>query len=211
VSPSRPSFPPQPHVFSANHRFLSSLFSYSYKSLFPQSLYFHIHTKPPGVSPRTFPFRTSPALCLVVSAANPMLSATCRLLISLASLFRARSLCFQQHADSFCKMRGVSHPECFYGTPGVGGCRIPGVKARRYTRNSKAPTTVRGRYIGQRRRQDAVPQRRSGRKRRAFGRGRAEATPLQRLQRSALTWVSVGVYTPLLAMLKSASGALTSA
>ncbi len=29
--------------------FLRPLFSYSYKSLFPQTLSFHIHTKPPGV------------------------------------------------------------------------------------------------------------------------------------------------------------------
>ena len=48
VSPLRPFLFPQPRVFSANHRFLSTLFSYSYKSLFPQPFSFHIHTKPRG-------------------------------------------------------------------------------------------------------------------------------------------------------------------
>src|SRR6266851_10006397 len=31
------------------NRFIAPLFSYSYESLFPQTLSFHIHTKPPGV------------------------------------------------------------------------------------------------------------------------------------------------------------------
>jgi hypothetical protein len=34
-------------------RFLRPLFSACYKSLFPQALSLHIHTKPPGVSPQT--------------------------------------------------------------------------------------------------------------------------------------------------------------
>src|SRR5216684_3902075 len=36
------------------NRFIAPLFSYSYKSLFPQTLSFHIHTKPPGVWGATF-------------------------------------------------------------------------------------------------------------------------------------------------------------
>ena len=51
------------------------LFSGSYKSLFPQLLHFHIHTKPPGVGVRRSQLR---ALC--ASVANPMFSAACRLL-----------------------------------------------------------------------------------------------------------------------------------
>jgi hypothetical protein len=45
------------------------------------------------------------ALC--ASVANPIFSATCRLLVSLASLFRTRTLCFQQVPASFPKNRGV--------------------------------------------------------------------------------------------------------
>ena len=40
-------------------------------------------------------------------ATSPLFSAACRLLVSLASLFRTRTLCFQQLAASFCKTRGV--------------------------------------------------------------------------------------------------------
>jgi hypothetical protein len=38
-----------------HHRFSISLFSYSYKSLFPQLPYFHIYTKRPGVLPAAYP------------------------------------------------------------------------------------------------------------------------------------------------------------
>jgi hypothetical protein len=54
------------------------------------------------------------------SGASSFLSLTCRLLVSLCALFRARVVCFQQLADSFCKIPGVGYPECFYGMPGVG-------------------------------------------------------------------------------------------
>jgi hypothetical protein len=33
------------------HRFFTLVFSYRYKSLFPQASYFHIDTEPPGMSP----------------------------------------------------------------------------------------------------------------------------------------------------------------
>ncbi len=49
MSPFGPSFLPQPAVYSQPFDFLGPLFSYSYKSLFPQLLSIHIHTKPPGV------------------------------------------------------------------------------------------------------------------------------------------------------------------
>src|ERR1700704_2750393 len=55
-------------LFSASYeslptpdRFRSHLFSYTYKSLFAQPLYFHIYTKPPGVTPVAFNFRLSTA------------------------------------------------------------------------------------------------------------------------------------------------------
>jgi hypothetical protein len=54
-------------------------------------------------------------------ATSPLLSSTCRLLRSLCPLFRTPVLCFQSLAASFCKIPGWGYPECFYGTPGVGG------------------------------------------------------------------------------------------
>ena len=44
---------------------------------------------------------------LHAALANSTLSVACRLLVPLASLFRARSLCFHQLADSFVKIPGV--------------------------------------------------------------------------------------------------------
>jgi hypothetical protein len=66
------------------------------------------------------------------------ISFSCRLFNSLCALFRARFLCFQQLADSFCKIPGAGYPDpvfglsagvdedsrcrrCFYGMPGVWG------------------------------------------------------------------------------------------
>jgi hypothetical protein len=48
VSPFRPFFPPELSVFPRSIDFYHPLFSCSYKSLFPQPLSFHIHTKPRG-------------------------------------------------------------------------------------------------------------------------------------------------------------------
>src|SRR2546421_4892227 len=47
----RATSPPSPH-----HRFLSPLFSSTYKSLFPQLLSFVIYTKPPGCGGLPFEF-----------------------------------------------------------------------------------------------------------------------------------------------------------
>jgi hypothetical protein len=44
---------------------------------------------------------------LDAALANSTLSVACRLLVSLCSLFRARSLCFQRLADSFLEIPGV--------------------------------------------------------------------------------------------------------
>src|SRR6266481_4666461 len=85
VSPFRPSFPPQSDVYPKGPRclpslptthyppttFLRPLFSYRYKSLFPQPFSFHIHTKPRGggISLRSI----SPL------ASSPLFSSACRL------------------------------------------------------------------------------------------------------------------------------------
>src|SRR5258708_18971728 len=72
---------------------------------------------PTGVSPLRPSFQESLPLCVSVPLwpacrrqANPIVSAVCRLLFSLASLFRTRILCLQQLADSFDKNRGVGGP-----------------------------------------------------------------------------------------------------
>ena len=48
--------------------------------------------------------------CAVSRCASPAVSDSCGLLVSLASLFRSRFLCFHQLADSFAKTRGVGVP-----------------------------------------------------------------------------------------------------
>jgi hypothetical protein len=136
VSPFSPFLFPPASVFSrsslllATHRPLPTLprplFSYSYKSLLPQPLYLHIHTKPPGCGRVSAPYlatRHSPL------ATFPVFSSACRLLVSLGSLFRPRSLCFQYVAASFRKMPGWGgYPERLYGTPGVG---VPSIDQQR--------------------------------------------------------------------------------
>ena len=62
MSPFRPSFSPQPTVYSQPLDFVAPLFSCSYKSLFPQPLSLHIHTKPPG-GDRDDPLPTSRPSC----------------------------------------------------------------------------------------------------------------------------------------------------
>jgi hypothetical protein len=57
--------------------------------------------------PRVFsqlPLALQPNSC--ASGASSFPSISCRLLVSLCSLFRARLVCFQQLAASFCKMPG---------------------------------------------------------------------------------------------------------
>ncbi len=85
--------------------FVSPLFSYSYKPLFPQLLYFHIHPNPPGCGVYKPPISLrTPCLCgkPIVFRCLPPLSPLC-------ALFAAPFLCFQSLAASFAK------------TPGVGG------------------------------------------------------------------------------------------
>ena len=48
--------------------------------------------------------------CAVSRCASPAVSDSCGLLVSLASLFRPRFLCFHQLADSFAKTPGVGVP-----------------------------------------------------------------------------------------------------
>jgi hypothetical protein len=54
VSPFRPFLLPEPSVFPRSVDFYRPLFSCSYKSLFTQTLSFHIHTKRRGVGPSPF-------------------------------------------------------------------------------------------------------------------------------------------------------------
>ena len=83
MSPVRPSFPPQPDV-------------YPLSSLGTPLLFF--------TSQRCAPFRTGSR------TTSHVFSTVCCLLNSLASLFTARSLYFQQLAASFCQNRGVWVP-----------------------------------------------------------------------------------------------------
>ena len=99
IRKSRVVFPRYPLLNYPPTTFLHSLFSYRYKSLFPQPFSFHIHTKPQRVgalsrhsslATRHFPF----------------------IFINLPPLWRLQNsqpLCNQANPDSFAK------------TPGVGG------------------------------------------------------------------------------------------
>src|SRR5205085_1894473 len=70
--------PEQHRSTPSAHRFLSELFSSTYKSLFPQLHCLHIHTKPPGVPPSHFDFNVfnSPN---VQRASDPRKSFNCRI------------------------------------------------------------------------------------------------------------------------------------
>ena len=82
---------------------VAPLFSWSYNLLFSQPLSFDEHLRcPPGVGSALHSEFSFPS----ASAATRLFSTAYRLLDSLASLFRVPLLCFQQLADSFCKMRG---------------------------------------------------------------------------------------------------------
>ena len=104
---------PQPHSCSglrslvrsapSKSLFASPLFSWSCELLLPQLLSFDNHLRCPRGVGTALLSETLPLRCTV---ANPLFSRVCRLLDSLASLFRAPVLCFQQLADSFCKTPG---------------------------------------------------------------------------------------------------------
>ena len=102
----------------------------------PQSLISHLTNsngcgnmsfKVPLMCPRVLPPSTLQETCFPIpllagrsnfcaSGANSCSSITCALLNSLAALFRARTLCFQQFADSFAKMPGWGwHPDPVFG------------------------------------------------------------------------------------------------
>src|SRR5437879_2810463 len=61
ASPARALFSGPCESLPIPDRFTRPLFSHTYKSLFAQPLYFHIYTKPPGVTPVAFNFRRSTA------------------------------------------------------------------------------------------------------------------------------------------------------
>src|SRR5947209_434592 len=58
--PAPPLFPEPGGSVIVAHRFSNALFSYSYKSLFPQLLYLHIYPKPLGVFPPAPNFQPAP-------------------------------------------------------------------------------------------------------------------------------------------------------
>ncbi len=95
--------------------FIAPLFSYSYESLSPQPLSFHIHTNPPGVWGyfSCVGFRITGHESQVIRFQSLAAS-----LVSLSSLFQPPVLYFQQLAASFPR------------TPGVGGARLPISSAR---------------------------------------------------------------------------------
>src|ERR1700737_2322948 len=113
VSPLPSFFLRQPSVFSRNRRLLPSYAPRGANiSISPALNTLRILPVATGVTSPALVPRSSPPLSSVSSpagagVANPILSAACRLLFSLASLFRAPVLCFQQLADSFPKNRGV--------------------------------------------------------------------------------------------------------
>ena len=108
--------------------FIAPLFSYSYKSLFPQPLSFHIHAKPPGCHPSPLLFRNSCLRVLCASVANPFFSYSCRLFgLSLQSFLRSFPL-FSIACSLFSQNTGgMGIPDGAAGHPGVGVCvRNPG-------------------------------------------------------------------------------------
>ena len=87
--------------------FIAPLFSYSYKSLFPQPLSFHIHAKPPGChSPHSLSGILA-SVCPVPRRQIHSFHTLAASLVSLCNLFCARFLCFQLLAASFHKIPGV--------------------------------------------------------------------------------------------------------
>jgi hypothetical protein len=87
-----------------------------------QPLCFHILTNPSSRKPLCFTFIQNPRgvtppmflqrlghLASRTFVANPIFSAACRLFVSLGSLSRIRSLCFQTFAASFSKTPGVGY------------------------------------------------------------------------------------------------------
>lgn len=124
MSPFHPFLFPQPRVFSANHRFLSSLFSYSYKSLFPQSLYFHTHANPGGwgSSAVYLATRLPRAFMRRVTRHSPLpfyFQQVAASFALLALFFALPLFVFNRLQPLFAKCRGMGTPSCRW----LGACR----------------------------------------------------------------------------------------
>jgi hypothetical protein len=127
ADPARCGAPPSPATTHypppvTHCLFVCPLFSHTYKSLGGQPLYFHIHTKPPGVYPLWASVLRPPyPLCCAFSS-TPLPSNDCSLFVSLRTLFCIPFLCFQPVAASFSKYPGVwVFRTVLRGHPGVTG------------------------------------------------------------------------------------------
>ena len=115
---------------------VAPLFSWSYNLLFSQPLSFDEHLRcPPGVGSALHSEFSFPS----ASAATRLFSMVYRLLDSLASLFRVPFLCFQQLADSFCKMPGVGYPSSISQDSAI---QIPAIKISKSSMPSPNPPDV---------------------------------------------------------------------
>ena len=125
-----PSLLFRPGKFSKS-LFVDPLFSWSCKLLLPQLLSFDNHLRCPGGLGTALLSETLPLRCTV---ANPLFSRVCRLLDSLASLFRVPVLCFQQLADSFLQNTGGG------GTLLDSAVQIPAIKISNSSMPSANPS-----------------------------------------------------------------------
>ncbi len=120
ADPARCGAPPSPATTHypppvTHCLFVCPLFSHTYKSLGGQPLYFHIHTKPPGVYPLWASVLRPPyPLCCAFSS-TPLPSNDCSLFPFLRPLFCIPFLCFQPVTASFSKYPGCGYPGRFCG------------------------------------------------------------------------------------------------
>src|SRR2546423_1001424 len=101
----RATSPPSPH-----HRFLSRLFSSTYKSLFPQLLSFLIYTKPPGCGGLPFQFFLRDLQDLPTFKTFQTISCVFMHFQTLWRKQKTQVVCNQQNPNSFCKTPGVGVP-----------------------------------------------------------------------------------------------------
>ena len=106
MSPFRPSFPPQPLVYSQPFDFVGPLFSYSYELLFSQPLCFDNDLNCPGGDPSSVPFRASRPL-----GQSPRRRKSRRMIL-------LRTLCRSQKRQLLCNQ---ANPHSLRKIPGVRG------------------------------------------------------------------------------------------
>ncbi len=116
ADPARCGAPPSPATTHypppvTHCLFVCPLFSHTYKSLGGQPLYFHIHTKPPGVYPLWASVLRPPCpLCCALSS-TLLSSSGCSLFLSLCPLFCILFFVFNQLQPLFQNTRGVGIPD----------------------------------------------------------------------------------------------------